>query len=146
MQRIYFNIPLSWKIQANRQYTYCDVTNAFITIFLFPRGMYGVTLCVEFLTCSFRCSLCDLQKRNLSQKLCLVVHSYFQSCWCYCRFTHLNCHCSLSIYPEPYLGSSQTSVVKFFAKMVLFQSVTIFVKKFHHRYLIVSYIRLRYLV
>ena len=113
------NIPLPWNIQANKQYTYCDVTNAFITIFLLFRSIHGATfLCVEFLTCFFRCSLCDLQNRNLSQKLCLVVHSYFQSCWCYCRFTHLHCHCSLSIYPEPYLGSSQTSVVEFFCENV----------------------------
>ena len=141
-------MPLPWNIQTNRQYTYFDVTNAFITIFLFSRGIYGATfLCVEFLTCFFRCSLCDLQNRNLSQKLCLVVHSYFQSCWCYCRFTHLHCHCSLSIYPEPYLGSSQTSVIEFFAKMFnVSQSVTIFVKRLHHRYLIVPCIRLRYLL
>ena len=52
MQKICFNIPLPWNIQANRQYTYCDVTNAFITIFLFSRAMQGATfLCVEFLTC-----------------------------------------------------------------------------------------------
>ena len=131
-----------------KQYTYCDVTNDFVTIFLFSRGIYGATfLYVEFLTCFFRRSLCDLQKRNLSQKLYLVVHSYFQSCWCYCRFTYLQCHFLLSIYPEPYLGSSQTSVMEFFAKRFnVFRSVTIFVKKLHHRYLIVSQIQLRYLL
>ena len=140
MQRINFNISLPWNIKTNRQNTYCDVANAFITIFLFSRGMYGEPfLCVELLTCFFRCSLRDLQKRNLSQKVCSVVHSYFQIYWCHCRFTHLHCHCSVSIYPEPYLGSFQTSVVGFFAKMInVFQSVTIFVKNLRQRYLVVS--------
>ena len=53
--RIYFNIPLPWNIQVNRQYRYCDVTNAFITIFPFSRDIYGATfLCVEFLPSIFR--------------------------------------------------------------------------------------------
>ena len=106
-------IPLSWNIEANRQYTYCDFANAFIIVFLFSRGKYGATfLRVEFVTCFFRWTLCDLQKRNLSQRLCQVNHSYFQIYWCYCRLTHVHCHCLLSIYPEPYLGSSQTSVIE----------------------------------